>query len=205
MEALMDLSVFPILFSLFEKVALVIVVFYLLFQIKYFHRMLTGKINVLGQVLLAIIFGLLAIYGTYSGVQTSGAIANIRNLGPMMAGFIGGPWSGLGAGLIGGIHRYFIGGFTAIPCGVGTALSGLLSGLLLLLLKNNIGIWKPALFAFLMESLDMGMLLMMAQPFDKALGLVKIIAFPMIVADTAGVAVFAYMLRKIRTKNSVST
>jgi sigma-B regulation protein RsbU (phosphoserine phosphatase) len=72
-------------------------------------RILVKKPSVSTQDIFAVIFGLLAIYGTTSGVQTSGAIVNIRNLGPMMAGLIGGPWVGLGAGLIGGIQRYFLG------------------------------------------------------------------------------------------------
>ena len=193
----MDLTVFGILLGLIEKACLVIVVFYLLFHINYFSRMLTGKINMANHILLSVIFGLLAIYGTYSGVQTTGAIANIRNLGPMMAGFIGGPWAGLGAGLIGGIHRYFMGGFTAIPCGLGTILSGLAAGTLLVIWKGKIGIWKPALFAFIMESLDMGMLLFMSQPFDKALSLVSIISIPMIVGDTLGIVIFAYCLKNM--------
>lgn len=80
----MDLSVFGILSSLFEKASLIIVVFFLLFQIKFFRHMLDKKLNAVEQLILAVIFGIFAIYGTYSGVQTSGAIANIRNLGPMM-------------------------------------------------------------------------------------------------------------------------
>ncbi|MDD5312678.1 MAG: LytS/YhcK type 5TM receptor domain-containing protein [Dehalococcoidia bacterium] len=201
----MDQSIVGILFGLIEKACFAIVIFYLLFHTQYFRKMLSGKINAVNQIVLAIVFGLFAIYGTYSGVQTSGAIANIRNLGPMMAGFVGGPWVGLGAGLIGGVHRYFMGGFTAIPCALGTILSGLIAGIILVLLKGKIGIWKPALFAFLMESLDMTMLLVMAQPFDKALTLVKIIAIPMILADTIGIAIFAYMLKQtFRGKDSGS-
>lgn len=194
------MSGFGILFSLIEKAGLVIVIFYLLFQIKFFRRMLDKKMNVLDQLVLAVVFGIFAIYGTCSGVQTSGAIANIRNLGPMMGGFVGGPWVGLGAGLIGGIHRYFQGGFTAFPCALGTMISGLVAGVIFMLLKGKIGIWKPALYAFLMECADMALLLLMAQPFDKALGLVSIIAMPMILSDTFGVAVFAVMLKNMKAK-----
>jgi len=195
----MDLSIWGIVLNLLEQACLVIVVFYLLFQIRFFVRMLEGKPNLLDQLILAVIFGALAVYGTYSGVQTSGAIANIRNLGPMMAGFLGGPWAGLGAGLIGGVHRYFMGGFTAIPCALGTIASGLIAGIIFALLKGKIGVWKPTLFAFLMECADMGLLLAMAQPFDQALNLVSVIAVPMILADTAGVAVFAFMLGKLKS------
>ena len=195
----MDLSVLGILLSLLAQACLVAVTFYLLFQIKFFQRMLAGKPNLLDQAVLAIIFGALAVYGTYSGVQTSGAIANIRNLGPMVGGFLGGPLAGLGAGLIGGIHRYYMGGFTAVPCALGTITSGLAAGIIYTLLKGNLGVWKPTLYAFVMECADMGLLLLMAQPFDKALNLVAVIAAPMILADTAGVAIFAFMLCKLKT------
>ena len=195
----MDLSVCSILLRLLEQSCLIIIVFYLLFQIRFFRRMLDGKITLLDQVVLAVLFGALAVYGTYSGVQTSGAIANIRNLGPMMAGFLGGPWAGLGAGLIGGVHRYFMGGFTAVPCAIGTIAGGLLAGIIFSLLKGKLGVWKPTLYAFLMECADMGLLLIMAQPFDKALSLVSVIAVPMILADTAGVAVFSFMLGKLKS------
>jgi sigma-B regulation protein RsbU (phosphoserine phosphatase) len=146
-----------------------------------------------------VLFGLFALYGTYSGIQTSGAIANIRNVGPIMGGLLGGPLVGLGAGLIGGIHRYLMGGFTALPCAIGTILSGLLAGLLLMLCKGKTGIWKPALFAFLIETADMSLLLLIAQPFENALKLVSIIAAPMILANTFAITVFAFLLRDLKT------
>jgi len=195
----MELSIWGILLRLLEQACLVIVVFYLLFQVKFFRRMQDGTTTILDQLILAVIFGALAVYGTYSGVQTSGAIANIRNLGPMIGGFLGGPWAGLGAGLIGGIHRYYMGGFTAVPCALGTITSGLAAGIIYILLKGKLGVWKPALYAFVMECADMGLLLLMAQPFDKALNLVAIIAAPMILADTAGMAIFAFMLGKLKS------
>lgn len=88
----MNLADFGILFSLMEKTILVAVVYFLLFHAGFFQRMLERKLGWTDQVILAGIFGILAIYGTYSGIQTSGAICNIRNLSPMIAGFIGGPW-----------------------------------------------------------------------------------------------------------------
>jgi sigma-B regulation protein RsbU (phosphoserine phosphatase) len=194
----MDSSIFGILWALIERASLLLVVFFLLFHIKFFNRMLAKKLSILDQVVLAVIFGLFAVYGTYTGIQTSGAIANIRNLGPMIAGLLGGPWVGLGAGLIGGVHRYFMGGFTAVPCTIGTVTSGLAGGLLFMLWKGNIGIWKPTLFAFLMEAADMGLLLLMARPFENSLKLVNIIAAPMILADTLGILIFAFLLRELK-------
>jgi phosphoserine phosphatase RsbU/P len=194
----MDMSVFGILWALIERACLVLVIFVSLFHIKFFKRMLTEKTTAVDQILLSILFGAFAIYGTYSGVTTSGAIANIRNLGPMMGGLMGGPWVGLASGLIGGVHRYFLGGFTCVPCGIGTTVSGLAGGILFLLWKGKLGIWKPVLFAFIMEIADMGLLLLIARPFADALKLVSVIAMPMVLADTFGVAVFAFLLRDMK-------
>jgi phosphoserine phosphatase RsbU/P len=196
---MMDPSItIGILWDLIARACLVLVIFSILFHIKYFKRMLNGKLSIVDQIITGIVFGLFALYGTYSGVQTTGAIANIRNFGPMMGGLLGGPLVGLIAGLIGGIHRYFMGGFTAVPCAIGTISSGLIGGLLLLLWKGKIGIWKPTIFAFLMEVADMGLLLLVAQPFSKALELVRIIAMPMILADTFGIAIFAFLVRDMK-------
>jgi len=193
----MDISTPGLILGLVENACLVIIIFYLLSRIKFFNSVLDGKLNGKTQIILAVIFGILAIYGTYSGIKTSGAIANIRNLAPMIAGLIGGPWVGLGAGIIGGVHRYFMGGFTAIPCALGTIISGVAAGILYRSFKGNAGIWKSTLFAFIMEIVDMALILLIARPFDEALRLVNIIALPMILSDTIGIAIFAFMFSNI--------
>jgi len=198
----MDLSVFGILWALIERACLVLVVFLLLFHLKFFKRMVEQKLNTLDQLILSVLFGCFALYGTYSGIQTSGAIANIRNVGPVMGGLLGGPLVGLGAGLIGGIHRYLMGGFTALPCAIGSILSGLIAGVLFIFWKGKIGVWKPTLFAFLMEIADMLLLLLIAQPFDNALKLVSIIADPMILANTFAIAVLAFLLRDMKSEQT---
>ena len=193
----MDISNLNLLIGLIEKACLVLIVVYLMSRTRLFDSVVTRNLNTRTQIILVIIFGILAIYGTYSGVETTGAIANIRNLGPMIAGLMGGPWVGLGAGLIGGVHRYFLGGFTAIPCAIGTVLNGLATGVFYTVLKGKIGIWKPILLVFILEVVDMALILFIARSFGDATELVKIIGMPMILGDTIGVAVFVYMLSKI--------
>jgi len=65
---------------------------------------------------LIIIFGAISIFGTFSGIEVFGSMANVRDLGPMVAGLIGGSVMGLGAGIVGGLYRLSLGGFTAVPC-----------------------------------------------------------------------------------------
>nr|WP_279383474.1 LytS/YhcK type 5TM receptor domain-containing protein [Methanobacterium formicicum] len=90
------------------------------------------------QLILILIFGGISIYGSYSGVDIFGAVANVRDLGPMVAGLIGGPIVGLGAGLIGGLHRLTMGGFTCIPCSLSTILAGVLAGIIYLANKKTL-------------------------------------------------------------------
>jgi two-component system sensor histidine kinase LytS len=49
-------------------------------------------------------------------------------MGVFIGGLLGGPAVGLGAGLIAGIHRYSLGGFTAEACAVSTILAGVTAG-----------------------------------------------------------------------------
>jgi sigma-B regulation protein RsbU (phosphoserine phosphatase) len=91
----------PLSISLFtdlvEKVCVIIVIAYLLSRFKYFTEVLEGKLTIKNQIIFILIFGAISIYGSYSGVNIFGAIANVRDLGPMVAGLIGGPVVGLGA------------------------------------------------------------------------------------------------------------
>jgi two-component system sensor histidine kinase LytS len=53
-----------------------------------------------------------------------------------------------------------------------------------------------------METADMFLLLLIAQPFDSALKLVSIIAAPMILANTFAIAVFAFLLRDMKSEQA---
>ncbi len=83
------------------------------------------------QLLLAVVFGTMAVLSTYGGIQMMDAIVNTRVISVAAAGLLGGPVAGIGAGLIGGIHRYFYApdGFTAFACCMGTISFGIIGGL----------------------------------------------------------------------------
>jgi len=81
------------------------------------------------QVIVGVVFGLIAIYGTEAGIPMDGATMNVRDAAPLAAGlFFGGP-AGIIAGLIGGIERWFAvfwgaGEFTRLACTLGTIFAG---------------------------------------------------------------------------------
>lgn len=82
-------------------------------------------------------------------------MGKVKDLGPMIAGLVGSPVAGIGAGLIGGLYRYFfIGGITTFPCFLATILAGLFAGIIYILNKLKFtGIIGAVLFAVFMESL----------------------------------------------------
>jgi len=134
--------------------------------------------------------------GSYFGLQYQDAIANTRAIGAVMGGLFGGPIVGLAVGMTGGIHRYFMGGFTDFACAISTSVEGLIGGLLhvYLLRKNKINdLFKPHvifLITLFAELTQMAILLAVAKPYDQALALVSQIALPMITANTIGAVLF---------------
>ena len=200
----MDISVADILIDLVKTACVIIVFAYVVTRTRFFTDILDKHFSFKNQIILVLLFGALSIFGTYGGIRLpSGAIGNIRDLGPMVAGLVGGPLIGLGAGLIGGVHRYFLGGFVCIPCSLSTVIAGLLGGLIYKLRKGEfVTVWQATLFAFLMESFHMGLILLIARPFPEALEAVKLISLPMIVANTAGIAIFAFIVSNLINERS---
>ena len=62
--------------------------------------------SVPNQLLLGLIFGLLSIASTYTGLNFQGAIVNTRTISTLAAGLVGGPLTGVSAGALSGLHRY---------------------------------------------------------------------------------------------------
>jgi sigma-B regulation protein RsbU (phosphoserine phosphatase) len=195
----MEVSVADILISLIETACVIIVFAYVVTRTRFFTDILDKQFSFKNQIILILLFGALSIFGTYGGIKLpSGAIANIRDLGPMVAGLVGGPVVGLGAGLIGGIHRYFLGGLTYIPCALATVIAGLMGGVIYKLRKGEFPpVWQATLFAAAMEGFHMGLTLLIARPYAEALAVTKQVSLPMIAANAVGVAIFALIIRNL--------
>lgn len=131
--------------------------------------------------------GLFGIYGNISGIEFNSAIISVRDIGPMLAGFLGGPFAGLLSGAIAGVHRLFMGGVTAQACVVATVLIGLLCGLLARytpkFLKHPAGAF---LTGAVMEAMHLGIVLLMVRPFETAMQIVSRIALPFITVNAVG-------------------
>ncbi len=190
-----------LIFALLQQMSVFLVIGYLFSKSPAF-RPLTGEtLRLRHKVLLYFIFSAFSILGTYFGLPVRDAIANTRAIGAVLAGVIGGPLLGTAVGFTGGLHRYALGGFTAFSCGVSTTAEGLLGGLVHLWLVRRgqpEQIFSPKVaFAatFAAEALQMSIILLLARPFAESVALVQVIAAPMMLANSAGAALFMSIMR----------
>ena len=127
-----------------ERVGILIIVAFLLSRMKSFRQVIHNEHGLREKVLMIAIFGVFGVISNYTGVEIShgsirsqdwltnidkdNAIANTRIMGVAIGGLLGGPIVGIGAGLIAGLHRLSLGGFTAGACAFSTILAGIVTG-----------------------------------------------------------------------------
>lgn len=145
-------------------------------------------------------FTAMTILGTYLGIRLEGgAIANTRAVGAVLSGMIGGPWVGVWVGLTAGAHRVWLGGITAVSGALATAFEGLLGGLVRMRLAKKpeqLMSWRTAAAVTAVgEIVHQCFLLGLSRPMGVAWPIVKLIALPMIFANTLGAALFMVVLR----------
>ena len=181
-------------FNLLLNIGLLVLIATMLTKLPMVRSMLLEDSHAMGsRAALAVIFGLVSIFSTYSGVRAQGAIVNTRVIGVLAAGLLGGPYVGIGAAVIGGLHRYLfdIGGFTAVSCAVSTFVEGLIGSAFSKRFKagkiDGAGVF---LITALAEIGQMAIILLISRPFPAALDLVRLIAFPMIIMNALGMVVF---------------
>jgi two-component system, LytTR family, sensor histidine kinase LytS len=169
---------------------------FILMKARIFRRVIIKtELSFFEKTMYAIFFGLIGILGTYAGFPVTDGIANTRAVGVIVGGLVGGPYVGLGAGLIAGVHRFFFGGFTAYASATSAVVEGVVAGLCYTWFRTLPIRWLYALaLGFLLESLHMGILLLMARPFEQAIRLVQAISPSMLILDPLGIAVFIAIL-----------
>jgi len=194
-----------LVFELLQQTSVIIVVAYLFSKSPVIEYLSGEKLQKRQLVMLYVIFSLFSILGTYTGLPIQGAIANTRAIGAVLAGLIGGPVLGLAVGVTAGLHRFFLGGFTAFSCGISTTVEGLVGGMFFLFLvyqrKKPEQLFLPRvafMATMIAEVLQMSIILLLARPVVDAVALVKVIAVPMICANSIGAALFMSMVRDQR-------
>jgi two-component system, LytTR family, sensor kinase len=198
----MSLSPMRLLLSLFEAMAVFFVLFHLYSRTRLFQPLRTDWLRPGARASLFAFFCGISILGTYLGLPLAGgAIANTRAVGAVLAGLLGGPALGVAVGATAGLHRITLGGITAVSGAMATTLEGLGAGLVHLALMRKraperIIDWKLAgAVTAIGEVVHMGLLLLVSRPTDEVIALIKVLGLPMIVANSAGAALFMTVLK----------
>lgn len=187
--------------SVILNIGLLVTIAVLLSRFKMLRRFITGeKKSLVEQIVMMVLFGLIGIISTLTGYEVHGAIANTRVISIIAGGLIGGPFVGIGAAVIAGVHRYFLDveGITALACAISTMVEGGLSALAYNHIKMNK--YKESevfLLTFVAEILQMTIILLIARPFSEAWDLVRAIAFPMIIFNSIGMVFFIQIFKNI--------
>lgn len=189
-----------LILQLLQQMCIYLVIAYLLSKTPLFIPLMQVTVRLPHKLVCYLIFSIFCILGTYFGLSVNGSIANTRAIGAVLGGLLGGPSVGLAVGLTGGIHRYTLGGPTAVACMISTVVEGLLGGLMhrYLTQRGRVDLlFRPMVaggVAFVAEVMQMLIILAIARPFDMSLQLVGHIALPMIITNSVGSAMFILIL-----------
>ncbi len=194
-------------FYLLLNIGLLLLVAVLLAEMRPLREMLRQRVrSVPNQLLLGLIFGLLSISGTYTGLDFQGAVVNTRVVSTMAAGLVGGPLSGVVAGLLGGAHRYLYNpeGFTSLACGIGTFLFGVQGSVCYRWFSRRK--WRyPALVGLVLaaETIQCVIILLLAKPFSAAVELERAILIPKMLVNSVGMVGFMWMLDRLNRGRTI--
>jgi two-component system, LytTR family, sensor kinase len=186
--------------NLINNLSYVIIIAFIISNLSVFKKIIyKDEFRKVDLIVLSAIFSIFGIIGTYSGTDVNGAIANTRIIGIMAGGILCGPFVGIVSGIIAGLHRftYDLGGITSIPCAVTTILAGFLSAFIY---KKGVKLekWFYGLIGgFVLESMEMMLILLISKPYSDALAIVKSIYLPMSFTNALGISLLIVLIQKI--------
>ncbi|GAA4716811.1 sensor histidine kinase [Brevibacillus fulvus] len=193
------MSHWHLLLALAERTAVLVVAAFLLTRIRAFRSILHQRATWQEKAVMVLLLSALSIFATYNGIWYQDALANSRVIGPVVAGLLAGPGVGLLTGILSGLHRYTLGGFTDLACTFSTILEGAIAGLVSYYHRGREVNWITALLVgFIAEWLQMGIILLVAKPYEQAWALVKMISIPMSVVNSLGIGIFMIIIEMIR-------
>ncbi|MCS3804386.1 two-component system LytT family sensor kinase [Chromobacterium alkanivorans] len=171
------------LLAVFERAALMLMALFFLTRTRPFQHLLRKQDHSPAELAaVSLLFCLFAVFSTYTGIPVDGSLVNVRIIAILSGGILFGPWVGIPAGIVSGLHRYLIdiNGYTSLPC----LISSVCAGLLATWIHCRAGrgrLWLYGILAgMLCEGLTMGLILLLTEP-AVGVPIVRHIAFPMIV------------------------
>ena len=153
------------------------------------------KFNIGRIILVGVIFGGLSVFSTHFSIEYERMILNVRDIGPLAAGLLFDPISGIIAGFIGGIERYIVGKYfgigyyTHIACSISTIMAGIIAmAIKFFLLKEKKPIPVYSFFVGIVQEVFHMYMILATHRLDiwDAYEVIRVCSFPMILFTGIG-------------------
>lgn len=199
--------------QLFERLGLLLLIAFLMTRLPTFRHLLDRELSVRSVAAYACFFGLYGIAATQAGVLVSGGqiVPHIwvAQLAPgetlvgsglvavVIAGLLGGPYVGLGAGIITGAYAYTLGGEAVVANVLTVLLTGILAGFTARFFSHErvIAPTKALFIGMFAPILHMCLLLMFTDDPEETIKLVNAVGIPLVLTNSVGIAIFTTMIR----------
>ncbi|GAA0607157.1 two-component system sensor histidine kinase LytS [Virgibacillus siamensis] len=197
---------------LFERLGLLLVIAFVLTRIPGFRSLLYREYGKMMSLVHMCVFGLFGITGTITGVVIIGDSTVIRDFvwsveeGQMVvslslvaiviAGLLGGPVVGLGAGIIAGAHLFYLGGIGVIANALVNPLTGLLAGWTARFFSQErvISPLKALFIGVFPPVLHMQLLLIVEPDQENMIAIVNAVGLPLVLSNAIAIAIFTAMI-----------
>ncbi len=179
-------STLEMIISIFERVALLLIILFFLTKIKGFKEILQKENHSVRELsVLTVVFCSFAIFGTYSGIEVEGSLVNIRTVAIFSGGILFGPWVGIITGIVSGLHRYLIDidGITSLPCLITSVTAGFASGFINRKVKKHRWWYIGIGAGILSQTLTMLLIIALGEPRSQGISIVEQIAVPMMIGE----------------------
>nr|WP_320160927.1 LytS/YhcK type 5TM receptor domain-containing protein [uncultured Methanoregula sp.] len=195
----MAVTLFGEFVLLFQMACVVFLFAYLFSKSRFYVPVLEHRASVALQVFLAIVFGLLSVYGMSSGITFYTANVNIRDFGPLAAGLACGPYVGLGAGIIGFLYRLSVGGTNVYAVAIGPLTAGIVGGLVYYysnreLISTKYAVIITAVVESFVSAVAIIVRILDGDSVEKVITVIVNVALPMTVMTSIAVGVFCIIL-----------
>src|SRR5699024_7108337 len=199
---------------LFERLGLLLVIAFVLTRTRGFRSLLDREFSKKMLIVHACVFGLFGIAGTITGIAIEGDTVAIRDfvlthveddqmftgsslVAIVIAGLLGGPVVGLGAGLIAGAHLFYLGGIGFVANSLVNPITGLLAGWTARFFSNErvISPMKALFIGVFPPVLQMPMLLIFEPNSTAMIDIVNTIGLRLVLSNSISIAIFTAMIK----------
>jgi len=195
----MAITLFDEFVLLFQMACVIFLFAYLFSKSRFYSQVLEHRTSPITQIFLAIVFGLLSVYGMSSGVSFYTATVNIRDFGPMIAGLACGPYVGIGAGIIGFAYRLYLGGTNVYAVAIAPLIAGIIGGLVYYFNNRELVSTKNAVLITFIVELFVSVIALLVRfisgdSVEKVMTVTINVAVLMIIMTTISAGVFCVIL-----------